>query len=329
MSFYFTVIGFVTTIGFAIYIFYKAVRFYDIYFLVTQHPLQKYKLNPTSGSHADGRKKNKAIAWALVTGSSAGIGYGFADYLLSCGFGVIIVANQGIGDAVAALEKSHPDGNIAAYNFDCMEATISDIEELVQDISDHPITILINNVGATPIPEPIFRPFHHFEPQGIDDTIDLNARFMTHLTRLMMPILKKSANPGSLILNVSSGARFGIPYLSLYSATKAYVSSFSHTISRECKAFQSPIDCLLIVPGDVRTPANHAGLPKGTPLAGEYAKIVLDRVDKAVARGMLEISPFWKHAVETTLMSSLPEHMLLSTMVKIAEGKRDAFAKAQ
>lgn len=210
-----------------------------------------------------------------------------------------------------------------------MEATVSNIEELVQRLSNIPITILINNVGATPIPEPKFRPFHHWEAQGIDDAIDLNARFMTHLTRLMLPILKAYASPRSLILNLSSGARFGIPYLSLYSTTKAYISAFSHTISRECKAFGFPIDCLLIVPGDVKTPANHTGLPKGTPLAEEYTKITLDRVDKAVARGMLEISPFWKHHVQVVLQSSLPESILLPTLVKVIERKRDAFAKAQ
>jgi 17beta-estradiol 17-dehydrogenase / very-long-chain 3-oxoacyl-CoA reductase len=145
----------------------------------------------------------------------------------------------------------------------------------------------------------------------------------------MIPILKKGSQSRSLILNISSAARFGNPYISLYSASKAYVTSLSHTIARECKAFSIPIDCLLIVAGEVRTPGNRAGYAKGTPSAAEYAKIALERVDKAIALGMLEIAPFWTHAIQLAVASVVPESILSSTAVKMAEGKRDAFAKMQ
>jgi 17beta-estradiol 17-dehydrogenase / very-long-chain 3-oxoacyl-CoA reductase len=169
---------------------YKIFQFYNLYFTVPKNPLQTYKLNTsTSGD----KRKHDQEAWALITGSSGGIGLRYAKYLLSLGSGVIILAHEGIPEAEARLRKAHPKGAIKSFTFDCTTATVSDIEHLVDCIKDLPITILINNVGGSPIETPNFRPFKEYNVQGIDKHIDLNSRFMTHLTLLMIPLLTKNA----------------------------------------------------------------------------------------------------------------------------------------
>jgi 17beta-estradiol 17-dehydrogenase / very-long-chain 3-oxoacyl-CoA reductase len=303
----------------------KAVRFYTLYFWVPQKPLQKYRLEVG----AKERKDDKSVPWALITGSSAGIGFGYAQYLLSLDFGVVILAEQLIEEADAKLRKAYPDGHIKSFDFDCLTASVSDIEKLLDNVKDLPITILINNVGSVPMEHPKFRQFRDFSSEGIENHWKLNAGFMTHITRLMLPILTKNAQPRSLILNVSSGARTGIPYLSMYSATKGYVTSWSHTLTREFRYLGHPIDCLLVVPGDVVSHGNNVAVTPGSPHADEFAKMLLDRVDGAVGRGLLEISPYWKHALQMVLLDWLPEGVRAPELVKVIEERRVLSAKQQ
>jgi 17beta-estradiol 17-dehydrogenase / very-long-chain 3-oxoacyl-CoA reductase len=287
-----------------------------------QKPLQKYKLNAsTKGNAEDG------VSWALISGSSEGIGFGYAQYLLSLGFGVIILAHEGIPEAEKKLRNAYPDGHIKAITFNCITASVNDIEGLVEVIEKLPVTILINNVGGLPMEYPRFRQFRDFKAHEIDDHWNLNARFMSHITRLMLPLLMKNASPRSLILNITSGARFGMPYLMGYSATKGYVTAFSHTLSRECKVFNYPVDCLLLVPGDVISTGNRLGNLASSPQAAPYAKLVLQKVNIAVERGYLEMSPYWMHALQIETLNWLPESLVRTEGMKLSKLKKEAYAK--
>jgi 17beta-estradiol 17-dehydrogenase / very-long-chain 3-oxoacyl-CoA reductase len=309
---------------------YNTFRFIVLFILILNPDvqLQAYK---GIEIHDTVPEVSKNVHWALITGSSGGIGFGYAQHLLSLGFGVIILAHieSEVLAAETKLRKQYPKGAIKSVVFNCQLASVAEIEDLVTTLQHLPITILINNVGGAPIPAPIFRPFTEYPAPAIDDHFNLNARFMSHLTRLLLPYLSRNAQPRSLILNISSAAREGMPLLSVYSATKAYVSAFSHALSRELKALKEPVDCLAIVPGDVASDGNSAGVTPGSPTAGEYARCVLERVDGAVAQGRLEISPNWKHALQIGLLSYLPEFLSGAELVKVMYLKKDAWAKEE
>ncbi|KAF2645648.1 NAD(P)-binding protein [Massarina eburnea CBS 473.64] len=298
-----------------IYVFYQIYRFYAFYFRIPATPLQAYK-------------RKEGASWALISGSSGGIGYATAHHLLSLGFGVIIFAHEEILQAEARLRKDFPNGNIKAFSFNCMTASISDIENLVQQVKSLTITILVNNVGSIPQTHPAMRPFADFDPTtGIDDTISLNAGFMTHLTRLMVPYLKANASPRSLILNLSSASYVGLPYMALYSATKAYIIGLSVSNNREFRVLGIPIDVLAIVPGDVHSMNNRLGVTPGSPSAIQFAGHVVGRVDEAVRREMSVVVPYWKHALEMAILEWLPESVRVREMTKVVVGKRDAWAR--
>jgi 17beta-estradiol 17-dehydrogenase / very-long-chain 3-oxoacyl-CoA reductase len=307
---------------------YHAFRFVVLFVLILNPDvqLQAYK---GIEIHDTVPEISKNVRWALITGSSGGIGFGFAEHLLSLNFGVIILAHIE-SEVVAAeerLRKQYPKGAIRSVVFNCQTASVTEIEELVQSLKEMSITMLINNVGGVPMPAPAFRSLVDMTASAINAHFDMNARFMTHLTRLLLPHLSRNAQPRSLILNVASGAREGMPLLTIYSATKAYVSSFSHALSRELKLLKEPVDCLCIVPGDVASDGNCVGLTPGSPTAGEFARCVLERVDGAVAQGRLEISPYWRHALQLGLLSFLPEFMAGPEFARIMCTKRDVWAR--
>ncbi|KAF2792050.1 NAD(P)-binding protein [Melanomma pulvis-pyrius CBS 109.77] len=309
---------------------YQAFLFLSLFFLILGPDMQLREYKPLvlrDGVPED----DEHIHWALITGSSGGIGFGYAHHLLSLGFGVIILAHVDteVQDAEARLRTAYPDGSIKGIVLNCQTASISDIEALVASLQDLPVSILINNVGGIPMEFPHFRLFAAYNAQGIDSHYNMNVRFMVHLTRLMLPLLTRNAQPRALILNITSAARFGLPYLSMYSATKAYMTGFSHALTRELKLFKQPVDCLLIIPGDVLSDGNCIGVEPGSPTAMEYAQCVLERVDGAISQGRLEISPFWKHAIQISILGWLPESLTAPELAKVSTLKRDVWAKEQ
>lgn len=78
--------------------------------------------------------------------------------------------------------------------------------------------------------------------------VDLNVRALTAVTNLVIPYLAR----GGRILNVSSIAAFcANPRMTVYSATKAYVSSFTLGASEELRP--SGVSVTAVCPGPMRT----------------------------------------------------------------------------
>ena len=264
-------------------------------------------------------------AWALITGSSAGIGFGCAQELADRGFNIILLGHlrDELETARNQIKFKSPTVDIRIEVCDVTSAKTEDISALVQSINTLPITVLINNVGGMPIPQPRIRPFNDFTAAGVDATINMNARFMSQLTLALLPTL--CSNCPSLILNLSSGGKLGLPGLVMYSATKSFVSAFSKALAREAKAFGLQLNVLSVVPGDTHSQANNKALMAGSPTSRQLAKVLMDVAPRAASRGMLEFSPYFMHAVPLAVVEWMPEWLLFSSVLKGYEDKRKAY----
>ncbi|KAI6382643.1 hypothetical protein MCOR25_000643 [Pyricularia grisea] len=311
----------------------KAWRLYDFFFCPPKQPLHRYKIFEALPTKESTEPPTENNAWALITGSSAGIGFGYAHYLLSHGFGVVILAHENIPAAVEQLRTLHPDmaskDRIKGITMNCTTASPVEIKNLISEVSQLPITILINNVGSIPISYPHMRPFRDYDAEGIDACINLNARFMTHMTCLMIPVLRRNVEPSggrALVLNVTSQAHLGMPLLSMYSASKGHVTALSAALTREFRVFGEPIDCLCIVPNEVRSQGNSVA-PPGSVVDVDYARMCLERVEKAVDSGMTAVVPYWKHYLQAVAAGLIGEERFTVEVMKAMEAKRDGLAK--
>ena len=203
---------------------------------------------------------------------------------------------------------------------------MNQMKDLVGRLASLPITTLINNVGGTPILPPHLRNFSTYTPSEVDASINMNSRFMSQLTLQLLPIL--CSNEPSLIINLSSGGKFGLPGLVMYSATKAFVSGFSKALAREAKAFGFPLDVISIIPGDVHSQGNNKALTASSPTSRQFAKVLFDLTPRAVDRGMLEFSPWFTHTLGIGLLSLMPEWLMFRSVLKGYEDKRKAHADA-
>lgn len=138
---------------------------------------------------------------ALVSGSTAGIGYAIAHRLAQEGANVIVNGRSQAG-VDAAVERIRADGKGAVQGF---VGDLSQADAAQELISRHPgIAILVNNLGI-------------FEPKAFEDIpdedwqrfFDVNVLSGVRLARLVLPAMKQ-ANWGRIIF-ISSESAVQIP----------------------------------------------------------------------------------------------------------------------
>ncbi len=164
------------------------------------------------------------IRSALITGASAGIGAEFARQLAVQGANLILVARRKEKLEALAAEL----GKEYAVTVDVLPADLSKPEEValveskITEAAD--LDLLVNNAG--------FGGTSRFSSEDLSPHLDMLRVHIVASVRLSHKILPSMiANKRGWIINVASVAAFW-PYGSvLYSATKAFLVTFSQSVS--------------------------------------------------------------------------------------------------
>jgi uncharacterized protein len=183
---------------------------------------------------------------ALVTGASSGIGADIARSLARRGHGLVLTARR--TDRLEQLAKELRDRHgVRAETIACdlseadaRAALVSEIEELGLEVE-----VLVNNAGFGS--GGLFQSLdQERELQmvrlNVDAVVDLCGRYVPKMVR---------ARRGAL-LNVASTASFQpLPKQATYSATKAFVSSFTDALHADLRGTGVTATC--VCPGPVKT----------------------------------------------------------------------------
>jgi short-subunit dehydrogenase len=184
--------------------------------------------------------------WALITGSSSGIGEDIAHQLAQKGCNVILTARR--KERLDITKKILIEKYNIKVEVICSDlSSIEGVKSLINDTEklNLPISILINNAGGAVDGD--------FIEQTLEQklsVIELNINALTHITHHFLPIMKER-NKG-WILQVSSTISFqAVPGFSVYAATKAYVLFLSEGLSYELK--DSNVSNSVLCPGPTKT----------------------------------------------------------------------------
>jgi 17beta-estradiol 17-dehydrogenase / very-long-chain 3-oxoacyl-CoA reductase len=240
-----------------------------------------------------------------------------------------------LNQAKTTLRSLSPTASIHLITMNALTATPEQMTAAISSISNLQISILVNNVGGNPITLPAFRLLSTYTCSDVDSVINQNARFMARLTALMLPLLTRKGEgkvggerkQRSLILNMSSAGLVGLPYLVMYSATKAFNLSFSIGLARE---LSSPletqhIDVLAIIPGEVHSQGNSHGVSSAEPTWIEFGECIVQKTDAAIRQGRRELRPWMMHDVKDWIFGVLSEGKKTRELGVVMRGKRDAF----
>lgn len=243
--------------------------------------------------------------WALVTGASDGIGFGFAEALCQRGFNVLLHGRnpEKLTKVKKTLNEKYPSSQVQIVIADASKYD-ADIQSVVSAAQTLPgkLTVLINNVGGVPF-EPLYGGLHEVDQAHTDKIINLNLRFPTQLTCALLPTL--IANEPSLVMNVSSMAALsGLPYLSIYSSAKAFNYTFSEGMRAEmsAEAENHDVEVLGIIVGNVMSQSNTVAVPLMTCDSAHMASSSLDRV----GCGLPNVWGWWRHGVFFNVGQMLP-----------------------
>lgn len=221
-------------------------------------------------------KENKMQKKALVTGASSGIGLAIAEKLVQEGYEVYglgrdfsksgknkadmklqvdidlptdtnlqagtdlwsdadLQADTGLQEdincKVDKLNVDEPHMNTRFHKITCDLCNTQKLIETIQSINkDHDISLLINNAGVG-----YYGLHEELNPQKISQMVRTNLEAPMIITNLLLRDLKKNAG---IIVNTSSvTAGKSNPHGCAYGATKAGLTSFSHSLFDEARKY--------------------------------------------------------------------------------------------
>ena len=233
----------------------------------------------------------------VITGASSGLGKATAVFLGQKGYQVIGTCRQ-------------PDRYPQPEHFEMRALDLTDaasISAFVASLQSDKknVSVLINNAGVG-----ITGPAEEIELAAIRSHFETNFFGPIALTQALLPVLRQSE--GASIINITSIAGYsGLPFRSVYSASKGAFSIFTEALRMELKA--SKIKVATVAPGDYATDIasrrHHSPVVKGSPYEAVYGQ-ALSTMDAHVDSGDDPIAI--AQLIETIMNKSNPRVHYLS-----------------
>lgn len=173
----------------------------------------------------------------LITGASSGIGKASAEYLAQQGHTVFGTSRY---PGSYPKPKGYTILRIDVTEVESIQATVN---QIIEDKSK--IDVLINNAGFG-----IAGAMENISLDKTKEQFETNFFGTVRLIKSVLPIMRKQDS--GLIINISSiGGLIGLPYQSMYSASKFAIEGFTESLYKELRS--SKIKITMIEPGDFKT----------------------------------------------------------------------------
>jgi short-subunit dehydrogenase len=191
-------------------------------------------------------KKKYDAEWALVTGSSSGIGKSIAFALAKQGVNVVLVALQEplLDETFEELKASFGDRKFLKIGVNLgAPGYVDKIADATKDID---VQLVFNNAGY------MLTGFFDKTPLArLMMNHECNATSAMQITHVFVTRMLEKNKRGCVVFTSSAAACQPTPFSALYGATKAYVSSFAANIAVELHSRN--IDVLAFHPSPVAT----------------------------------------------------------------------------
>ncbi|NXL95388.1 DHB3 dehydrogenase, partial [Alectura lathami] len=185
--------------------------------------------------------------WAVVTGAGDGLGKAYSFELARRGLNIVMISRTVEKLQRVATEIEQTTGQmVKIIQADFTKNSVyENIEKGLQGLE---IGVLVNNVGMLHNPLPC----RFLNAPDIDENlINCNIISVTKMTQIILKQMERRQK--GLILNLSSGlGTFPCPLYTIYSASKAFICTFSKALQAEYRA--KGIIIQVVAPYSISTP---------------------------------------------------------------------------
>jgi len=199
-------------------------------------------------------KKTTNKEYALITGTTSGIGYAFCEKFASKKINLILVSrNEELVLKQKELLTQKHAIDVKYIILDLSEKNC--VQKIMEYITGHNIQIdyLVNNAGYNEV--------GNFLKTDLEKEllmIQLHISFVTELTKSILPQMV-SRRKGKIVNLGSTGSYIASPYHAVYTGTKAYTLFFSRALYAELRGTGVTVTC--VCPGSTKTGfAKKAGI---------------------------------------------------------------------
>ena len=197
--------------------------------------------------------------FAVITGASSGIGLELARRLASDGYDLLVAAeDEAIAGAADEIRLVADGTEVEPLRVDL--ATADGVEALVDGIGQRPVDALLVNAG-------IAVGGGAFVDTELDRHLELIALNVTGAVHLTHRVAQRMAarGEGRILITSSIAAKAPGPYISTYSASKAFLYAFSQALRVELA--ERGVSVTALMPGPTDTPIWERGDMEDTALA--------------------------------------------------------------
>ncbi|BFZ16086.1 hypothetical protein BsWGS_19125 [Bradybaena similaris] len=182
----------------------------------------------------------KAGAWAVVTGSTDGIGKAYAEQLAARGLNVVLISRtlSKLTDLAREIESKYGvKTRVVAADFSSEDI----YDNIERELTGLDVGVLVNNVGMS-----YEFPQYYAEiddPSFVQNMIHMNCTSVAKMTQIVLPGMVQRRC--GYVINVgSSSSTIASPLLTLYSGTKAFVDVFSKALHAEYHGKGITVQCV-------------------------------------------------------------------------------------
>jgi 17beta-estradiol 17-dehydrogenase / very-long-chain 3-oxoacyl-CoA reductase len=262
--------------------------------------------------------------WAVITGATDGIGKGYAVELAKRGLNVFLISRsedrlkataEEIRKAAPNVETKYLVVDFGLANAHTYQTTIT---EALKDIE---IGVLVNNVGMSyPYPEELLK-IRGGNEEYIQTIIGVNCNSAVQMAKVVLPAMV--AREKGAIVNISSSMAFNpAPYLTIYSACKAFVDFFTRGLRSEYA--DSGVIIQGVYPFYVATKMSGVKSSFWNATPEEFAISALDTI------GVVDFTcGYFAHEILGIVMNLVPSFLLTVVLKKALKDTRGRFLRKE
>jgi len=211
--------------------------------------------------------------YALVCGSTQGIGLCVAKELAQKGFNLVLVSRneKKLKQIISSLPKTNKEHVFVACDFNKPDELKEKISSLIKK---HKVTILINNTGG-----PSSGSILESKKDDFISAFKMHVICSQILTKLVVPEMKK-IKFGRIINIISTSVKAPIQNLGVSNTIRGAVANWSKTLANELGEYSVTVNNIL--PGYTNTKRLESLIQKKSTYSGESIDVVKQKMINSV-----------------------------------------------